>query len=215
MKLQKQYDFMEQNPEYTMCGCSTSWLNMLSGKILESRSTARKDRDVTLEELLSPKCRRPFTTVSFFTRTEIWKNLPNWGFPVGDLPLTYYAAMNGKIRMLADNMCVYRWNALGSWTKKNDDDSVRANNCAKMIAGLERMNRDTGDKYCELIQGKINEQKYMQALMNHDFNTIKSKELWNIYTKKTFIRRLSDRIHCKHPKLHRKLRGVLGRADNQ
>lgn len=214
LKLQKQYDFMEQNSDYTLCGCSTVWLNMLSGKV-KNLSTTINDRDVTLEEFLSPKNRRPFPTVSFLMKAEIWKDRPDWGFPVGDLPMTYYAAMNGKVRMLADNMCVYRWNAIGSWTKKNDDDVIRANTCAKMIVALENMNRDTDYKYDELIQRKIIAQKYMKALMDHDFDAILSEELINVYNKKTFIRRLSDRMHCKYPNLHRKVRWIMGRAENR
>ena len=213
LKLQKQYDFMEKNPEYTLCGCSTAWLNMLSGEMVTTRGLSNEDRDVTLEEFLSPKHRRPFTMVSFFVKADIWKSLPVWGFPVGDLPLTYYAAMNGKVRMLSDVMCVYRWKSLGSWTKKNEDDKFRAINCSKMIVGLENMNRDTNFKYNELIQRKIDEQKYMQALMNHDLDAILSEELRGFYKSRSFKRRLSDRLHCKFPKLHRKLRRFLGKVE--
>ncbi len=213
LKLQKQYDFMENNPEYTLCGCSTAWLNMLSGEMVTTRGLSNEDRDITLEEFLSPKHRRPFTTVSFFLKADIWKSLPAWGFPVGDLPLTYYAAMNGKVRMLSDVMCVYRWRALGSWTKQNDNDRVRANNCSKMIVGLENMDRDTNFKYHELIQRKISEQKYMQALMNHDLDAILSEELKDFYKARPFKRRLSDRLHCRFPKLHRKIRRFLGNVE--
>lgn len=213
LKLQKQYNFMEKNPDYTMCGCGTKWLNMLSGKI-EKQNMEKEDRDFSLEELLIPKNGRAFTTVSFFLKTNVWKTVPRWGFPVGDLPMTYYAAMQGKVHMLAEDMCVYRWHAAGSWTEKNDDDSIRANTCEKMIAGYENMNRDTKYKYDALLQKRITQRKYTLALMRHDFQAIQSEELVEIYRSRDFVHRLSDRIHCKHPKLYRKLQNVLGRAEN-
>jgi hypothetical protein len=70
LKLQKQFDFMEANPDYTMCGCSTKWLNMLTDKV-EKQSVTAYDKDVSLEEFVAPSNGRPFPTVSFFIRADI------------------------------------------------------------------------------------------------------------------------------------------------
>ncbi len=210
LKLQKQFDFMEANPEYTLCGCSTYWLNMLTGKN-ENRSQTTEDRDISLEELLIPDNRRPFPTVSYFMKAEIWKSLPDWGFPVGDLPLTYYCAIKGKVRMLTDNMCVYRWQAEGSWTSRNFDAKKRAEVCDKMIAGVERMNADTNYEFDELCKRKVTALKYTRALMRHDFKAIKSPELIGIYKKRDFIHRFSDWSRCTFPGLYKVVQNILGR----
>lgn len=209
-KLQKQYDFMEENPEYTLCGCTTQWLNVLTGKV-DIREKTKEDRDFSLEELLFPKNGRPFTTVSFFVRSDIWKNVPKWGFPVGDLPLTYYSAIQGKVRMLHEPMCVYRWFAEGSWTARNSNDAKRAEICRKMIIGITNMNQDLDYQYDELLSRRIRGYQYTLALMNHDFKAIQSADLIGIYTSRNFIHRLSDRIRCKMPKLYLLVQKMLGR----
>lgn len=199
-KLQKQYDFMETHPDYSMCGCSTQWVNVLTGKT-QNRGTVEQDRDFSLEDFLMPENGRPFLFVSFFIRAEVWKERPLWGFPMGDLPMTYYAAMQGKVHMLADNMCVYRWFSDGSWTARmyNDQDRIKINK--KMLKGFEAMNRDTEYRYDELIQRKIRSVKYSLAIYEHDYKAIKSEELIDIYRNKSMAYRLKDYMHCRMPKL--------------
>ena len=51
LKLQKQYDFMEANPDYSMCVCSTVWQNVATGH-QETRGAITEDRDISLEEII-------------------------------------------------------------------------------------------------------------------------------------------------------------------
>ena len=210
LKLQKQFDFMELHPNYSLCGCSTVWLNMLTGKDTGQTKT-EQDKDLSLSDFLNPKNGRPFPYVSFFVKTDVWKNRPNWGFPVGDLPMTYYAAMQGKVRMLADTMCVYRWNVGGSWTARNADPEKRAATCEKMIRGMEKMNEDTDYRYKDVINKAIAHEKYTLALMQQDFKAIQSEELIGLYKNRDLIHRLSDRIRCTAPDLYRIVQRIIGR----
>lgn len=209
-KLQKQFDFMENNPDYTLCGCTTNWLNMLTGKIGGGMRT-ESDRDVSLEEFVL-STGRPFPFVSFFLRAEIWKNMPKCGFPVGDLPLTYYAAMMGKVRMLADSMCVYRWNADGSWTVRKGCNANRAKICEKMIIGLVNLNEFSEGRYRNIIERGILKYKYDQAIMKEDFWAImRNPELFQIFKKRSFAREMSDIIRCITPRLFLKIQILMGR----
>ncbi len=211
LKLQKQFDFMEANPDYTLCGCSTVWLNMVSGEDM-GRSKTDHDIDVPLGEFLCPTHYRPFPYVSFFCRREIWETLPNWGFPVGDVPLTYYAAMQGKVRMLADVMCVYRFQANGSWTRKNNDPRKRGEVSQKMVDGFERMNADTGYKFDEEIKKALVRYKYSVALCNRDYKALRSKELVGELKRRTLKARLIIFIRCKMPWMYESMlrrRGFL------
>ncbi len=202
LKLQKQYDFMESHPEYTLCGCSTDWLNLRTGKV-ESRCRTDVDKDLSLEDFLLPKNGRPFPFVSFFLRAEIWLTRPlEWKFPVGDLMTTYYAAMKGKVRMLADSMCVYRYFSEGSWTARMDNDESRIESHKKMIAAFANMDQGTDYQYHDLIQKRIVSQKYALALAEHDFAALKGPELRSIYQSMNPIRRFVHRIHCKAPRIY-------------
>ena len=73
---------MEANPDYTLCGCSTDWLNNQTGKI-KKKGVTDVDKDISLEDFLIPENSRPFPFVSFFMRAEIWKTWPWWGFLLG------------------------------------------------------------------------------------------------------------------------------------
>ena len=200
-KLQKQYDFMESHPDYSLCGCSTQYLNVLTGKV-QDRGTTAVDRDLTLADFLLPENGRPFPFVAFFMRAEVWKTRPLWGFPVGDLPTSYYAAMNGKVRMLADNMCVYRWFSENSWTVRMYGDRERVAYYEKFILGLENMNRDTDYKYDDLIRQKLRSQKYALAVVKHDYRALRSGELAELFRRKRFPYRVKDCIHCRMPRLY-------------
>jgi len=145
-------------------------------------------------------------------KADFWKTMPQWGFPVGDIPMTIYAAIQGKVRMLADTMCVYRWFADGSWTARNDGNpSVRAKTCEKMIQGMENLNRDTDYRYNDLFQKKIQVYKYTKALMECDFAAIQSDELIDLYRSRSFIYRMSDVFRCKVPKGYRLIQRIMGK----
>ena len=210
LKLQKQFDFMESHPDYTLCGCGTVWMNMLTGKDTGQAKT-EQDKDISLNDFMNPKNGRPFPFVSFFIRKDILLTVPKYGFPVGDLPVTYYSAIKGKVRMLSDVMCVYRWNVDGSWTARNADPEKRAKTCEKMIKGMERMNEDTEYRYNDVISKAIAHEKYTLALMQHDFKAIQSGELIGIYKSRSLIHRLSDQARCTLPGLYRFVQRVIGR----
>lgn len=210
-KLQKQFDFMESHPDYTLCGCTTDWLNILTGKVGKGMRT-EKDRDVSLEEFVLAPNGRPFPFVSFFLRTEIWKDMPKWRFPVGDLPLSYYAAMMGKVRMLADCMCVYRWNAEGSWTVRKGGLENRANICEKMIRGYDNIKEFSGGQYKELFEKRKLYFCYSYVLYKKDFmSIIRDPELYMYFKKRSITQKMSDIIRCMAPGLFLKIQVLLGR----
>lgn len=203
LKLQKQFDFMESNPDYAMCVCSTVWQNMLTGK-QENRTQVKQDMDIPLEDIILEKHGRIFQLASVFVKTEVWKSWPQWrlAFPIGDLPLAILAALNGKVRMLADTMTVYRWYTEGSWTARMDDDQRRANVSRRMIEGLAMLNEATDHRYDEVISQRIKRHKYILAVMTHDLKAIKSDELRDIYDSRVWYYRVAVQIRCRFPKFY-------------
>ena len=213
LKLQKQYDFMESHPDYSLCCCSSKWLDQLSGKI-GSQGVVDHDKDISLEEMILEKNGRIFLFVSDFVRKECVDTLPDWGFPIGDYPFAVHAAMNGKIHMLADSMCTYRYHAAGSWTQRMQGDEQRRRTNEQMIKGLENMNRTTGGKYEKLINQRILRHRYTDALLSHDFQAIrKDPQLYERYRSRGLIYRISDRLHCASPKLFYMVNKLLKRSE--
>ncbi len=202
MKLQKQFDFMEANPDYALCTCSTDWYNMRSG-VVENKCRAEKDMDVSLEEIILEKHGRIFQYASYFLKSEIIKEFPEWRtkFPIGDYPLAIQCALNGKVHMLSECMSVYRYYSEGSWTARMDGDEHRINVSKRMIEGLNALNEVTEFRFNELITKRINKHEYTLALHNHDLDTIRKGKLKEMYKKRPLLYKISDILHCKCPKL--------------
>lgn len=209
-KLQKQVDFLEAHPDYSMCVCSASWLDMKSGRIIK-HGTVEQDCDVTMEDIIIEKRGRMFQFASFVVRTEVWQNEPSWkkAFSVGDTSTAIQAAVAGKVRMLADNMCLYRWRSPGSFTAKVDNRDKRIYFFGHTIGAFEVFDRETDGAYHELVEKRIRMLQYKIAMEKGDFKALKSGDLAELYYQKSFILRLGDRLHCKHPRLYARLRKVL------
>lgn len=212
LKLQKQVDFMDSHPEYSMCACGSVWYNLKTG-LTENRRKWEEDRDVSLEEILLAHNGDFFQYASVMMRAEVFVTRPRWFnlFPIGDYPLSVFAALNGKIRLLADTMTVYRYYAENSWTVRMDNDEARAGVCRKMIDGLEALDEDTGYTHHETIHQRLLQHKYTLALMTHDYQALRSGELKAMYQARSPLKRVSDTIRCKYPKLYTKIGKPLAR----
>ncbi len=203
-KLQKQYDFLENNPEYTMCACSTVWLDMTTGKRLLNKCSTDADRDVTMDEIIEEKNGRILQYATIMVHTDVWKDWPEWrsAFPVGDLPLLIKAALKGKIRMLADCMAVYRFQAPGSWTSKIKSNERFIDIKTRMCEGLERLNEATEFKYDRVIKNRILLNKYTIAIAKGDLKAMRSGELADVYKSRSAKQKIGDILKCKTPKIH-------------
>ena len=169
LKLQKQFDFMEANPDYSMCVCSTDWLNMLSGHI-DGKCHTKEDRDISIEEIILEENGRIFQLGAVFIKKEAWDQWPDWrsAFPIGDLPTVLLAATQGKVRMLKDVMTVYRWYSAGSWTARMDTDEHRARVSRRMVEGFEAFNEATEGRFENTVKKRMLRHQYSLAVMTHD-----------------------------------------------
>ncbi|MBF1097032.1 MAG: glycosyltransferase [Riemerella sp.] len=117
-KLQKQVDFLEQNPNYAICCHNVYFLN---GETISSQSPYDKENTqdtYTLDDLAS-KNMIPTLSVVFHNLNI---NFPNWYYssPMGDYPLFLWTAKSGKIKYFKEKMGVYRQNT-GVWSGKQKD----------------------------------------------------------------------------------------------
>lgn len=105
LKLQKQVDFLEANPEYGMCHTNFS---LVEGKRFSK--VIKKDDDNYLTDILEGNYQIGTLTVLF--RKSIYNSIPkyysNKGFLMGDVPLWIEIASVSKIKYIDDITAKYR-----------------------------------------------------------------------------------------------------------
>jgi len=132
-KLQKQVDFLEENPEFSICFHKVMILK--NNKLMKDYITDVPGEITTIEDLAHTNY---IHTPSVVFRSEYVKNLPEWYYhcPVGDYPLFLIIAQYGKIKYLDKTMAVYRIHQGGTWSQRNKDDIIISN---KWIRTYESM----------------------------------------------------------------------------
>ncbi len=116
-KLQKQFDFMESHPDYSLCTAKVRQVDC-SDEALPDRMVcpANHTGEITLEQILGMKNRQAFCTCSLFFRTDIMRACPK-DFPNrGERTKIIWLALNGKVWYINDEVGVYRRKRPGSWT---------------------------------------------------------------------------------------------------
>lgn len=151
-KLQKQVDFLDENPDYTIC----------SGRARSLYEVGAQNLDTKWE--VFPSCppgtysvrdilRDPFViTCTAMLRRKLIGQFPEWffGIKLGDWPLFAMLASHGKIELMDATMAAYRVHAGGVWSSMNQDG--RAEQSLRMLKALDK---ELEHKYANVIREVI------------------------------------------------------------
>lgn len=145
LKLQKQVDFLESHPDYTMCTTNIDYKEN-NGYIHPSIWNSKTDTDLSIKEIIL-NGGLYIGTASVVFRRNIYKQIPESmkKLHVGDYPLQIYMASKGKVRNLCDITCVYRYMSEGSWTQKNNTNICSIENLNNFVNN-EQILLDTMDE---------------------------------------------------------------------
>jgi glycosyltransferase involved in cell wall biosynthesis len=115
-KLQKQADFLDANPECSMCFHDVSIFYEDKGEYVLAMPPVKKER-YTIEDLLKGNF---IHTCSVMFRRGLFGEFPDWFVKtsMGDWPLHILNAQHGDIGRLEEIMGVYRVHAGGLWGQK-------------------------------------------------------------------------------------------------
>ena len=152
-KLQKQFDFMESHPDYSLCGHAAYYANE-DGELSDDKffRLDKESGDLSIEEILSSWS---MATCSLFYRKSC---RPEVVFPFqgncinSDYALKVYMALKGRIYYSDELMGAYRVGCSGSITQKSNTDTAYLKKRRLEFAGmLDRINEYTGGKYSDII----------------------------------------------------------------
>lgn len=170
LKLQKQFDFMEANPDYSLC-FHNAMIHYQDGRDKDRIFAELEERDYIPAELYE-KWLVP--TASIFTRKDIYlqqqPKLNNPNFLYGDNPLIISLAYAGKVHCINEIMSVYRINE-GSITNtlfiNNADKIIKHHMCMLKTFGKDlKINANKhiyGCSYSLMLQ-LIKEKQYFHAI---------------------------------------------------
>lgn len=133
-KLQKQVEFLETNPEFSICFHSVEVV--YTDKSKPTEVSGRDQKQVSTFEDLA-LCNF-INTVSCIFRNTLYNNLPNWllKVPAGDWTIYLLTAQHGKIYFINEPMAVYRINPGSSWA--NQSTLVRLQKMISMLLIFEK-----------------------------------------------------------------------------
>lgn len=153
-KLQKQYDFMSQHPDYSLCAAKTRQIDCSTPTVPDKFIGNFETGDVTIEEILGQKDKQAFCTCSLFMRTSTFLEKPE-DFPgKGERVTILWLALNGKVWFINEEMGVYRRARPGSWTNRSwhSGDEVKIQTFFGYIRVYKHFNDYCGKRFSPIIQ---------------------------------------------------------------
>lgn len=153
-KLQKQVDYLEANPNCSLCVHAASRFSDRSKEVVSKVRPSRKNKIFTAEEVISGGGGL-FPSNSMVYRHKFTDTYPEsyTAAGIGDYPLAIHLADNGDIYYMDEVMSVYRVDVNGSWTEKMESD---INNAALQNKELDNLldiiNRHTNFRYAKTIE---------------------------------------------------------------
>jgi glycosyltransferase involved in cell wall biosynthesis len=193
-KLQKQVDFLDSNPDFTMCFSSVHIIDELNADVPYEYFFPVLKKDVfTIEDFIQSDMN------IIPTPTLLYRSVVPMPFPqfflnaiAGDLPLQLLAADKGKAKYFSEKMAVYR-NHGGGVTKSAEN--IAKGDDAKFLLYQE------ADKYFDHKYTKLFSKKLLQMTKERIIFGSRNKGLWfkmkNMAKYMPDYIRYSDRINYK------------------
>ena len=152
LKLQKQFDFMEAHTECSLCFHSNYDLYPSNEKII--RKPEKIKEFYTPEDAIYGGGGFMATNSMFYRGNLVnYNDLPYFWkcSPVGDLPLMLYLVSKGTIGYIDETMSVYRRQAVGSWSTRQNSIKVKVNHHKAIVKMFHEYDKYMDYQYHSVI----------------------------------------------------------------
>lgn len=172
-KLQKQYDFLEKNPNYTFCVHNSIAVDRNSNKLYDIL-TSKDGGDLSCADFIA-NGGEFVSTNAIFSYLSLARNLPKYfNYMTLDYFWQIYLSSCGKTYCFKDEMSAYRVESEESWTVKNVRDKEKSIVFKKkLIHGLELINEEMNYQYDDLFKERIYVLEYAIMELTRDYKKMK------------------------------------------
>ena len=175
-KLQKQVDFLESHPEFSLCAHNSKRYYMKQDRY-EVENPVLQEGEVSARDMLIEPRHRWLATASLMYRREYAFDRPEFFSicPVRDYALRSYCFSQGKVYYMEEPMSVYRCEDANSWSERyrgSIDMKIDANN--RMWRFLKAYDDYTGRKYHKLLKKRYQKHKKKYLALLDDYPRVKN-----------------------------------------
>ena len=186
LKLQKQFDELENRPDIDMCAHAV--VKVQNEREVEVVSPSDVQTVLTPEQVISGGGGYLMTN-SLFYRRELAECFPRFREYLSiDYSLQIQGSLRGGILYIPDNMAVYRaFSGPQSWTSRmKNNPEKKTKHSRKTIEMLKILNADTNKKFDQIIQGKIKDLEFSILFNNKHYKEMLNKDYKNSFKKCSF-----------------------------
>ena len=156
LKLQKQVDFLESHPEYSLTCCDATVLGN-NGELTWKRYD--ESCEVPIKDVILKRGAWIYTA-SMLYRWELMQDFPDFSrnCHVGDYPMAIHLALRGKVYFFAEKMVTYRFLTAGSWSTRTSINEAYFNSWLSEIRMLQGYNEQSQGEYAtyfQTVMGKL------------------------------------------------------------
>lgn len=208
-KLQKQFDFLENNKEYKFCVHNSIKVNKESKKIGKI-NTLKDGGDLTCEDFIVGGGAFVATN-SMFSYSSLAKNLPEY-FNIMSLDYFWqiYLSSCGKTYCFKDYMSAYRISTENSWSKRMESNKSKyIQHKEKVIKMLEKINCSLDYKYDEQFKYIILKDQFSILKLQREYKKMRKEPYKDIWKKQSIKKKVKYYFDAHFPKIYGIIKKLL------
>jgi glycosyltransferase involved in cell wall biosynthesis len=213
-KLQKQVDYMDRNPDCSMCVHAAYKVTPEKRKMKLHIRPNIGNKIFSVEEVIEGGGGLFATNSIMYSREKGIERPPFYeNAPVGDYPLAIYLALQGTVYYIDEFMSAYRVGVQGSWTSFTFSDHRKTiTHFQKSIDMLDEINNYTDFLYDKAIERRKRDIEFKYLLAQGRYSEIKIGKYSEIYDKLGVLQKIKLFLKQYCPNIIRIWKAIKGKC---
>ena len=202
-KLQKQFDYMEQHPNVSLCVHSAKEIDAQTKKLKSYCRPSKSSKFFTVDEIILGDGGLFATNSMFFRKQLAFKEFAFTKYaPVEDYAYTIMLGLQGDVYYLDECLSVYRVNVPNSWTTTHLSKAEGyRRHFGKMEKMLVELNKETNYRHDASVKQRMLLNEYITLMKERDFKTMKDEKFRPLEKQLSWQRKLIFKFERYFPAL--------------